>query len=329
EVFPEEEGGGGVLRDVYNVYQWSPNGQYLSYIADQEEDEVFDAYIVNLENKEVTKPAPDMIPGKSIYNLSWSPDSKYLSYASNINGSYYQTYLFDLASGERSQISIKNPSCQWSEDSQKIAYLSDQGNYNYTYNLYNFDLTKEELTKENPDIAPPKTITYFSWSSNNQYLAYLSNQDQEESYEAYLINLDPNSEEEGEEPSLQKINPDLAKGSHVSSLIWSPDGQRLVYRADQEVPSQQDLYLFDLASQELINISQDLNEDEEVDPSYLWSLDGREILFMTNTERLLMYQLEQKSSLQLAPSFEGSIHLSSLKFAPVLEETESAGETTE
>ncbi|MBL5767846.1 S9 family peptidase [Heyndrickxia sporothermodurans] len=136
----------------YSLGSWSPDGKYVTFLADFSEDSdasfISDVYLFNLETKEsisVTKGTG------SFWQTSWSPNSRYLSFQGNEqefkNATHSKVWIYDLQTKELNcftseidapvgdyavgdfQQGAALPGVQWAEDNESFYFvISDHGN---------------------------------------------------------------------------------------------------------------------------------------------------------------------------------------------------------
>lgn len=97
--------------------------------------------------------------------------------------------------------------------------------------------------------APPVSggeVTGFWWAPDGSRLAFRGDLETDNVFELYVVSIADGA------PSgpVSKVNGPLVEGGDVSvtAVAFAPDGDALVYAADQDVDAQTDLYYVDLAS---------------------------------------------------------------------------------
>lgn len=131
---------------------WSPNGKYLSYIADLTEDLDFsfisDIYLLDLETKHGRK----LTEGSGVfYQTSWSPNSRFIAYVGSErefeNATQPKLWIYDLDNNNTTSVTsefdapvgdfaigdflqgVVPPRVQWLEDNNSFYFqLTDHGN---------------------------------------------------------------------------------------------------------------------------------------------------------------------------------------------------------
>lgn len=112
------------LEYVGNTFAWSPDGQWIAYLAG---DTIPDIAIVNVETGETRVLAPS--PAKDL-NPDWLPDGTRLAFASNRNGRD-EIFTVSLDGSTLTNLTLDAPSDYfspvWSPSGNYIAYLSGTG----------------------------------------------------------------------------------------------------------------------------------------------------------------------------------------------------------
>jgi len=131
---------------------WSPNGKYISYIADLTEDLDFsficDIYLLDLETKHGRK----LTDGSGVfYQTSWSPNSRFIAYIGSErefeNATQPKLWIYDLDNDNQTCVTrefdapvgdfaigdflqgVVPPRLQWLEDNKSFYFqLTDHGN---------------------------------------------------------------------------------------------------------------------------------------------------------------------------------------------------------
>lgn len=109
------------------------------------------------------------------------------------------------------------------------------------------------------------------WSPLGDKIAYLSGQ--ENNFDVYLVDLRDLNIDRNEIPNVIRLT-DIEQ--HISSLEWSPDGQKLAFTTCDEV-FLCDIYLVNFDGTGLINVT---NEFDDIVSSVVWSPDSQGIAFI-------------------------------------------------
>ncbi len=123
-----------------------------------------------------------------------------------------------------------------------VVYTADETTLNrselYIVNVNNPGLS----TRLNTPLTLNRDVVDFAVSPDGSKVAYRADQDSDNVYELYLVNV--------ASPGVSvKLNPSLVSGGWIrSGFEFSPDGTKVLYRADQEVVDRLELYTVDVAS---------------------------------------------------------------------------------
>ena len=151
-----------------------------------------------------------------------------------------------------------NPS--WSPDGRFAAFYSDRTGSRELY-LYDFEQqTSRQLTETEDHVYSAH------WAADSASVVYY--QGRNTKFEAYRLGV-----EEGSVPEQLTTT-----RKYVSSPSLSPDGSRLAFSSNLEDPTEHEIYVLDLASGELAQ----LTDNEQSDWSPVWSPDGSEIAFISD-----------------------------------------------
>ena len=232
----------GKLKPLGDVlaFHWSPNSQYVAYLADQDDDERRELYAVAVSGK---APGP----------------------ATKVNGK--------IVPGQGDVLSF-----EWSSGSDRIAYLADQevdGEDELFLGIFGAQKTALKL---HPDLSGGRHLHDFAWSPDGQRIALLGEVKTHSQEELYVVTFKGGApgaavdvsqfSDSGSDvrefkwsPTGQKIAMranakgalvelhvvDFASGSPTAPLVagalpaygevyadwhWSPDGRWLLFRAD-------------------------------------------------------------------------------------------------
>jgi TolB protein len=209
-----------------------------------------------------------------------SPDGGRLAFSSNRNG-YWNLYVMELSTGQVLQITDSpdyEAAPSWSPDGLWLAYESYSPESEGGLDIYVRSIEGGNPIRLTEDPAADHSP---SWSSKGRVIAFVSNRSGEP--EIWVADLDKVGEE-------RFINISHSLTSWEAYPTWSPDGNKLVWAADEN--GYRGLYVWDSSAP----------VDTGSKPAYLgngdrpvWSPDGKEVfsaLAAPNQSYLVSYRID-------------------------------------
>jgi Tol biopolymer transport system component len=264
---------------------WSPDGLRLIIgPPDGHPDNGQVVTIANLATGETQRLELDYTAYGS--NFDWSPDGNFLLYNRIIENNAVELRLYDFAqqtSGvlieiPRSFTSEPMPIAGWSADSKQIAFI---GKLNGQFDLYTLEVETSALRQLT---FSPEAETLAAWSPvSNQLVVVTSPEPWMESLPFFAEKL-----QVMDDTGIELIH--LGPYEYMSTAAWSPDGQRIVYSADNG------LCILDIATQDSTCPLEDtvLGSGYSIAQDYpaAWSADGNWLAFdAIKIPGLLCYRL--------------------------------------
>lgn len=193
----------------------------------------------------------------------WSPDGTQIAYHSDaLYPSLYDLYIMDV-SGKNQMVlwetSFYNDAMPaWSPDGKYIAYHSDEADF--TYQVYITDgHMRQRLTSGSTDYFHP------AWSPDATQLAVVEGLEAEAT-RLHILDL-----------STGEMRVIAENGSFPA---WSPDGTRIAYVFREPPYGTEDIYLYDLRTEETRNLTENNFLYNDTHPA--WSPDGTQIVFASD-----------------------------------------------
>lgn len=191
-----------------NVVAQNIGSEYISFSTNRNGN--YDIYMVDRhgENLQVLldQPADEI-------HARWSPNGRYLTYASNENATFHNIYVMDMRTQQRWQLTdhpANDTTPTWSPDGTEIIFVSNRSG---KYRIYKMDINGEklsQLTKGGSDWGP-------AWSPDGKWIAYKTLQPDQRVY-LYIVSAD------GRKP--RQLAEVAAKGR---SAAWSPDSKKIAF----------------------------------------------------------------------------------------------------
>lgn len=218
----------------------------------------------------------------------FSPDGKTISFqAVPLGEEDYQIYTLQLDSLRLTRISQNCGACTCSyfrPDGKKMIFAASPGNTQKAPpGTYKWDLTPYmNIYETNLDGSEPLALTQGSayhaecaYSPDGSMIVYASNQDG--SMNIYTMKSDGS---------------DVRQVTHTTDCynggpFFSPDGKKIIFRADRETPNQLQVYVVDIDGQNL----KQLTNDYAVNWAPYWHPSGKAVAYTTSLHGHHNYQV--------------------------------------
>ena len=243
-----------VLNGNVTSFAISPDSSRVVYRADQQTDEVFEIYSVPLDGSAAgVKLNGTLVPNGNVQYCRISPDSNRVVYlADQQTDEVFEIYSVPL-DGSAAEIKLNKTLVSQghisnfgiSPDSQQVVYVADQDTDNVT-ELYSVPIggPASNGIKLNGSLVLGGNVhpININISPDSSRVVYQADQQTDGVFELYSVPL------AGPASAGVKLNGPLVAGGNVDFIIRiSPDGSRVVYRADQQTDEVFELYSVPLA----------------------------------------------------------------------------------
>ena len=237
--------------DLFGDYRFSPDGETIVYMADQDVDGVRELYAVDVDNLGVsTKLNPSLVADGDLCTFQFSPDSTKVAYcADQDTDGTLELYIVDLAvPGVSSKVNptlvaggeVQSGSFRFGPDSDFIVYNADQ-DVDGDNELYRVEVATPGVSAKLTEPLPAGgDVSIFQIRPDGLQLTYVADQDTEGLDELYNVDLSTPG-------ASTKLNPPR-QGSLVFHLEITEDGLQVLYIADQDTTETYELYRVDIAS---------------------------------------------------------------------------------
>lgn len=221
---------------------WAPNSQrfyYLTFGMGTRIELMTCAAGVAAGCAKVSGPMTTDGTGGNVNNPAWSPTSDRIAYtADQDTDEFPELYVSaaDTAVGNTRVSQGRVLFFRWSPDGTRIAYCSD-ADANGINEL--FVVTVATSTSQLIFDTALSKILKFAWSPDGTRLAYVADPTTTGLFELYIASGF------GSTVTHTKASGDLEVGDEINSIIWSPDGEALLYVSDEETRGTLEIYAVD------------------------------------------------------------------------------------
>jgi hypothetical protein len=232
----------------------SPDGLFAAYVADQDTDGVFELYAVVVD-KTIGDTAVKISGGMNGNGIQRKPSGEY-------------------AFG-------------WAPDSSRIAYIADQ-NTAGVFELFTStpDGIENDMISDLPDptLNPGRDVQDFEWEPNTTLIAYVADQDTNDTFELYVSPSDSNIGNR-KVSGIPMVGTGIREISPIPSLEylfgWAPDNSRLAYIADQDTLNVFELYTSTPDGASTLSVSGPMGADGDVD-EFAWAPNSSKIAYLAD-----------------------------------------------
>jgi Tol biopolymer transport system component len=168
---------------------------------------------------------------------------------------------------------------QLTEDGKAVVYSADEDTLNRS-ELYIVNIASPGVsTRLNTPLSINRDVIDFAISPDGTKVVYRADQDSPDVFELYLVNV--------ANPGVStKLSAPVTPGGWVrTGFSFSPDGTRVLYRADQDVVDTLELFVVDIASPGLSRqVNPQLITGGNVYTSFGFSPDGARIAYIADQD---------------------------------------------
>lgn len=289
--------------------QWSPDGQWLLYHAAQDlmfTHELHAARLTNDGPEAGVKIHPALAVtdfteanGGAANGYDWSPDSSRIRFHGKL-GDDTGVFAVDTAAlGMADHVNAAdghesvslNDMAAWSPDSGTVLYqVLETGENLYAVEVSGARPGAPAQINPSPAVAGGRVVPSAGglafWSPDGSKILYRGDLEADETYELYVTSFAG-----GVAGATHKVNGTLVAGGNVTDMrsapFWSPDGSKVLYRADQEIDERFDLYVVDMSGevpgppQRVSQLPAGVPDNAPVGGLYFaWSPDSTRVVYM-------------------------------------------------
>ena len=277
-------------------FQFSPDGEHVLYLADQETNDVFELYSVPSKGGTPLKLNAELAEGGDVDygSFQFSPDGLRVLYSADQEtndvwesysvpsngGTPVKLVAVEPVDGEYPGENVDHYSLQFSPDGLDVLLSIAKNPAKSTWELYSVPSTGGTPLKLNADLVDGGTVSWdFQFSPNGSLVLYRADQEIDDVFELYSVSS------YGGIPV--KLNAELVDGGIVSwgDFQFSPNGSLVLYRADQETNGVFELYSVPSEGGAPIRLNAELVNGGDVDDNGLqFSPDGSRVLYLADQE---------------------------------------------
>jgi Tol biopolymer transport system component len=244
------------LRDIpFRPYAsqpvWAPTGSELAFGGD-------DGLILSTP---ILTPSKRLMVAMGCNSPMWSPDGQRIACTSNTQ----QILVVELATGHVTPLTTKgeNFSPQWVKNGHAVIFERNVGYEPPRYDVYLVDLATQTEDRLIGDLRPYQHAVV---SPDGSQVLYSN----EEQTSFTITNLDT-----GESDNL--LVPYQACLSFIQYPQWSSDNKYLAFTAERFAPASRQVYLLDMQTHDLFQLTQFTARNEGIAGTTAWSPDNTHI----------------------------------------------------
>jgi Tol biopolymer transport system component len=279
-------------RFVESDFQFSPDSSRVVYRMNRESSTVIDLYSVPIDGPasssvKLNQPLngeKQVEPGFQI-----SPDGSQVVYRADQNtAGKVQVYSVPIAGPASAGIDLSGPmagggamSIAISPDGQTVVYMADQTTA-LVFELFSAPIggPSSAVIKLN-DVLPASGAVYnYQIAAGGGLVVYTANQRSSGVIEIFAVPIT------GPGTESYALNPEMVGAGDVSDFVLSPDGNRVVYRADQDTNDVSELYSVPITGSgvDCVKLSPPPVANGDVLLDYAISPDSSRVVFLGDLE---------------------------------------------
>lgn len=277
-------------------FKWSGNSNYLAYSARQSPTSNVELYVSQSDGLVLaTQLSDSALTGSGITEYEWAPNSGLIAYLADENSTavieLYTSAIDVLSSTLVSDIADGDVAVfKWSNGSGFLAYTANPSVSDDT-NLYLTSPENNSGVIQLSNVVPGGDVTDdFLWAPNDSMLAYVADQEIDETFELFITLLDGVI-------TGTRVSTTLVSDGDVDTsngFIWALASTQLIYRADQDSDEVFELYTSTTngdSSTAGVKISGDLVNGGSVDDDFTLSPFGTTVAYVADQESDEVFEL--------------------------------------
>lgn len=245
---------GLLVGDVVDS-QWSPDGNAVVYIADQNTDEQFELFSVPAGGGTPIRLNSEPVADGDVSRFEFTPDGRTVVFLGDMDADNVDELYSVSASG--GQITKLNPLMPFDRDvtefkitpdGQHVVFLANLF-VDQQFELFSVPITGGAATRLNGSVVPGGSVESFKISRHNNRVVYLADQDRDDRFELYRVDVTGG-------PAF-KLNGPVTSGGDVIDFEISPNAVYAVYIADLDSNNEFELYSTNIVSFEVTKLNEE------------------------------------------------------------------------
>jgi len=234
-----------------NTVEWSPDSSRIAYRADANTDQVFELF-TNVPNGSDNRLVSGAMAGAGATFFAWSPDGTQVAYGAT-QDSPTKVEIYASAPDGTGNIKVNGPTTDgvqafnttvplfvWAPDSARIVYRGGKFGQSGTFELYNASVSLSNTQTVNGPLVAGGSVDIFTWSPDGNFIAYLADQDTDNTRELYVSSPFGANNAKLSGPSVSGQGVLIQPG--YETVQWSPDSSRVAYINDEDSFNRDELY---------------------------------------------------------------------------------------
>jgi Tol biopolymer transport system component len=193
-----------------DIFSWSPNSNWIAYIADQDSDTVYELYVSAPDGSSNFKVSGSLVGNGNVIDFEWAPDNSRIAYRADED----TLGVYELYTTTPSATPTFN----------KVSSIAPGGG----------DVVVPRPGFPN-DTAGTLSLDAFEWAPNSSVIAYVADQIIDNVFELFTVPPD------GSAPPTE-VSAISGSPFDVLEFKWAPDSSRIAYRADQNTEEIYELF---------------------------------------------------------------------------------------
>lgn len=272
---------------MLTIVLWSPDRNWVAYIADGDTPGVMELYVVPPDGSEPPqKVSGPMTAGGGVAEFAWAPNSQRLAYrADQDTDDVFELYTVRPTGGGRVKISGPmtpggNATAQqfaFSPNSTRVAYLADQLVDGRSELFVSAADGSGSVRVSKTIVAVGGQIGEFAWAPNSSRVAYRGDADTAAKFELYTVLPDGTA-------NVTVSGAINVVGGGVGAIAWAPDSSRIAYAAIQDTATVTELYTSLPAGGGNAKVCAPLPAGRQVDLGWAWAPDSSRIAYVADQD---------------------------------------------